>query len=192
MAYYPRAGAQGRPGALDAHGAPPVTDQSASEGPDFAEDGTVASKITVSFTPPSPLGNWGCCEIWKATLDGPGGSLTENPVLVAELITSPASWQWRPNGEWVRLYFVSVSTGGRRAVVLTSPIAEVLLDGQTSPPVPVSGFGGVADGQQVRLSWRENLEADMDHYDIARRDSAGPPGETDIISCVIAAGNSTV
>ena len=165
---------------------PPVTGQGASEGPDFAEDGTVVSKITVSFILPSPLGNWGCCEIWKATLDGPGGALTENPVLVAELITSPASWQWRPNGEWVRLYFVSVGTGGRRADILTSPTAEVSLDGQTSPPVPVSGFAGVADGQQVRLSWNENLEADMDHYDIARRDSAGPPGETDIITRAVA------
>ena len=165
-----------------------VTGQAVSEGPGFARDGHAVSNITVSFTPPNPKKNWAAVRIYVVGLAG-----GTKPLLAAQLTESPGTFQFESTNETVTFYFVSVATDGRERAILTSPSASVLLDGQTSAPVPVSNLTGQTGeqlGQVVRLTWSENLEADIFGYEIARRQDATAPGDADVVASMWAAGES--
>ncbi len=169
-----------------------VTGQAVSEGPGFARDGHPVSNVTCSFTPPSPRKTWAGVELWETGLAG-----ATQPVLVAAGGESPIIFQLESTNETITVYFVSVAADGRRRAVLTSPSATVLLDGQTSAPVPVSNLTGQSGGQlgeSIRLTWSENVETDIDHYEIAKRATAaliqGNITNADIVATVAAAGVS--
>ena len=169
-----------------------VTGQAVSEGPGFTRDGHAISNVTVSFTSPSPKKNWAAVRIYVVGLAG-----GTKPLLVAQFSESPGTFQLESTNETVTFYFVSVAADGRERAILTSPSSSVLLDGQTSAPVPVSNLTGQAGGQLgqvVRLTWSENIEVDLEHYEIARRATAATQQsnitDTDIIATVKAAGQS--
>ena len=169
-----------------------VTGPAASEGPGFARDGHAVSNITLSFTPPNPKKNWAAVRIYVVGLAG-----GTKPLLVAQFNESPGTFQFESTNETVTFYFVSLAADGRERAILTSPSASVLLDGQASAPVPVSNLTGQSGGQLgqvVRLSWNENVEVDIDHYEIARRATAATVQsditDADIIASVKAAGQN--
>ncbi|MEK7766772.1 MAG: hypothetical protein AAB368_11085, partial [bacterium] len=169
-----------------------VTGQAVSEGPTTTRDNQTVSTVTASFTPPAPRKNWAGVELWIT-----GYRAGTQAVLVAAGGESPIKFDLESTNETITVYFVSVSGDGRRRAILTSPSATVLLDGQTSAPVPVSALAGQTGGelgQVVRLTWTENIEVDLDHYQIARRAAAaavqGDITNADIIAAVAAAGVS--
>ncbi len=169
-----------------------VTGQAVSEGRGFSRDGHAISNITVSFTPPNPQMNWAAVRIYVVGLAG-----GTKPLLVAQFTESPGKFQLESTNEVVTFYFVSVATDGRERAILTSPSNSVLLDGQTSAPVPVSNLTGQTGGQLgqvVRLTWSENIEVDIEHYEIARRATAAAQQsnitDADIVGTVKAAGQN--
>ena len=116
---------------------------------------------------------------------------------MAQFSESPGKFQLESTNETVTFYFVSVATDGRERAILTSPSNSVLLDGQTSAPVPVSNLTGQTGGQLgqvVRLTWSENIEVDIEHYEIARRATAAAQQsnitDADIVGTVKAAGQN--
>ena len=166
--------------------APPVTGLSASEGPAISRDGHVVSRITVTFTAPSSS-FWDYIEVWIT-----GYQASANGVQVYSGRISPFRFDLEPTNETITIIAVTVTKHGLRNDA-TAPTTTVLLDGQASAPLTPSGFTGqalVARGQIVRLTWTENIEADIDHYEIARRSDATAPGDTDVVATVAAAGES--
>ena len=167
---------------------PGVTAVSVSEGPQCHTDKHSVSRITCSFTAPANTGDWQGVKMFVT-----GYEASPNPVLVAESEVSPFHFGLESTNEGVRFYFVSVGKDGRRKTILTSPSQVVLLDGQASAPATPSGFTGQAlqaKGQVVRLSWSENVECDIDHYEIARRQDSNPPGDGDVVATLKATGES--
>lgn len=163
-----------------------VTGVSVSEGPAISRDGHVVSRVTCSFTPPSPKKNWAGVRIFITGYQG-----GTNPLEVATFTDSPGRFDLEPTNETITVFFVSFSADGRLRAVLTAPSATVLLDGQASAPVTPSGFtcqAVASKGQVVILTWSENIEADISHYEVARRQDATAPGDADVVATVAAAG----
>ncbi len=163
-----------------------VTGVLVSEGPAISRDGHVVSRVTCSFTPPNPKKNWAGVRFFITGYQG-----STNPLEVASGDASPIKFDLEPTNETITVYFVSFGADGRMRAILTAPSASVLLDGQASAPVTPSNFtcqAVVAKGQVVILTWSENIEADIDHYEIARRQDATAPGDADVVATVAAAG----
>lgn len=162
---------------------PIVTDISASESPELSADGHSVSRVTVSFTPPSPIGSWRAVELWIA-----GYQKSSAPVFFYSADTTAITFDLETTGEPITIYFVSVMDNGRRAKVIGSPSTTVLLDGNTSAPNPVSSLTEIQVGDAVSLELISNSEPDMRGYHIARRATAatvqGDILDADIVDAV--------
>jgi|GEM_PF-4096522 len=162
----------------------PVTGISLSEGPVFSSDGHVLSRITASYSKPSPIGDWDHVEIWLQFETATPGTF-ENAVMWFATRETSFKIDLDTTGLEVRVRFVSINKDGSRPDPAAEPYADVLLDGQVSAPTTpssVTAQSSVATGQNIIVSWDENDEADIDHYEIARRFDATAPGNTDVIA----------
>lgn len=167
--------------AMTADTAPPVTAVSVSESPNVAADGTVVSRLSFAFTKPSPLLQWK-----KVIIYAVGYQNSSQPVLITDGTDSPIKIDLTPTNESVAFYFVSQTLHGLTAVILGSPSAVVLLDGQDTAPNPPSGLSAQNPvtntsiaANSVIVSWTPGGETDLDHYQLAFNTDGHTPLSTD-------------
>lgn len=153
-----------------------VSDVNASESPVCETDGGQMSEVTVSWTQPSTVDK---VRIYMLK-DG-----DTNPALVASFDASPGKFTTPTIGpEYVQdvaLYFVSVNAAGEENGVLSSPNTTVTLDGQVSPPTPVSNLRGNAIVGGALLRWNPNAECDLYGYEVADTGDVSPPTQADVL-----------
>lgn len=169
--------------------APNVTGDSASEN-GVVVDSIIKSLITLAWTNPSgaSAAAFGGVHIywrgfagnnnWTLFASPPSGSSTYQTILDS-------------TGDLVQFAFVSVNPLGAESDFSSSPGADgsifETLNGNNTGPGQPQGFVAKATRAQggiVVLEWNQNVEPDMDHYDIARRVDAITPTSADVIKAV--------
>lgn len=166
--------------------------------PAVTEDGVVVdghhqSRLTFSWT--NPIGeNYGGVAIY---MKGYLGDATYRRRWVKTKDFSTFREDLEKTGETVFFAFVSFDRNEAENRFAGSPGADdsisVVLDGNDSAPNAPAGFtcqAVAAKGQVVILTWSENIESDIDHYQIARRQDATAPGDADVVATVQAHGES--
>ncbi len=144
-----------------------VTGFAASEDPAIQPDGTVLSRVTVSYTEPA-RGSFAAVKIYGQNLDTTETNGSGNPTEAWRLITTidkgaGAAARILPlmavTGLAMRLAAVSCWAEGQNPIA-GSPQAEVLLDGKQSAPAPLSGLHCQIVTMGLVLGWDESPEPD--------------------------------
>ncbi len=157
-----------------------VTNVSASENKFVTpQDGTLWSRVTVSWDLPSPLGTWGAVEIWARRLDG--ASMPIEPWHFFEKFEeSPGYFLTEPTGDELEIVFRSVNVVGRVNAIAGSPTTTVVLDAAPSAPAAIADLWCQQLTEGLRLSWSEGAETNLSHYEVANAGSVTPAVDADL------------
>ena len=150
-----------------------VTSFAASEDPFIQVDGTVVSKVTVTYNEPSPANVFAGIELWGQDLDNAlvdfSGVPTNEPRLITKipLNAAPDAREFIvPTTQLsMRLFALSYTQTATNVLDVTStPRTEVLLDGKQSPPTAPANPWCQHRPLGETLSWEKNPEDDLDKY----------------------------
>lgn len=170
-----------------------VTSLAAAEDPYIQKDGTVASKVALSYDYPSPLVAFRGVVVYMAALDTDEVDGSGDPIEEPKQITKIPIYASPDAREFVvptlpvvdgvsgaaRIWAVSYSQAVENKIE-DSPHVDVLLDGKDSAPTPIANPWAQAIVGGIRFSHDPNPEDDLKEYEYADVGDVVPAADADI------------